>query len=174
MGSRPRASGSKFGADRLTGEEVEPGLNSSVGKGASGQYVTTAVAGVDTTVGLAGGVRRSDGVFVQIGRQGDTGGLEGAADLAGDGGAGGDALAVVYIVESLKSKGLVEQERHPDPSSPATAGYRLTFDGWARFATGGEWTRPPSGPAPALCRACRAVAGPDRRAQGARAARRLS
>ena len=31
---------------------------------------------------------------MQIGRQGDASGLEGAADLAGDSGAGGDALAV--------------------------------------------------------------------------------
>jgi nucleoside phosphorylase len=56
-------------------------------------------------------------------------GLLGTADNPTRGETGG----FVYIVESLKSKGLVEQERHPDPSSPATAGYRLTFDGWARF-----------------------------------------
>ena len=41
-----------------------------------------------------GGVR-SGGALVQIGRQGDAGGLEDAADLAGDGSAGGDGLAVL-------------------------------------------------------------------------------
>src|SRR6516165_3835322 len=37
----------------------------------------------------------SGGAFVQIRRQGDASGLEDAADLAGDGGAGGNALAVL-------------------------------------------------------------------------------
>src|SRR5690348_3012705 len=40
----------------------------------------------------AGKESRSDGVFAQIGRQGDAGGLEDAADLAGAGSAAGDGL----------------------------------------------------------------------------------
>ena len=39
----------------------------------------------------------------------------------------------MYIVEHLKTKGLIEQERHPDFGAPGTVGYRLTFNGSARF-----------------------------------------
>jgi hypothetical protein len=47
-------------------------------------------------------LRRRVRAFVQIGRQGDAGGLEDTAYLAGDGGAGGDALNV------LLERGLLE------------------------------------------------------------------
>jgi hypothetical protein len=45
----------------------------------------------------------------------------------------GETGGFVYIIEHMKTKGLIEQERHPDPRAAGTAGYRLTFDGWARF-----------------------------------------
>jgi hypothetical protein len=40
---------------------------------------------------------------------------------------------VFFIVKALKNKSLIEEEPHPDPRSPGTAGYRLTFEGWERF-----------------------------------------
>jgi hypothetical protein len=56
-------------------------------------------------------------------------GLLGTADDPTRGETGG----FIYIVEHLKTKGLIEQERHPDPQAAGTVGYRLTLDGWARF-----------------------------------------
>jgi hypothetical protein len=56
-------------------------------------------------------------------------GLLGTADDPTRGETGG----FVYIVRYLKAKALLDEEDHPDPRSPGTAGYRLTFDGWARF-----------------------------------------
>ena len=41
---------------------------------------------------------------MQTGRQGDAGGLQDATDLAGDGGAGGDALPSFSIVASWRSR----------------------------------------------------------------------
>ena len=46
---------------------------------------------------------------MQIGRQGDAGGLEDAADLAGDGGAGGDALAVLLDGGFLEAVEIAQQ-----------------------------------------------------------------
>ena len=57
----------------------------------------------------AGKESRSDGVFAQIGRQGDAGGLEDAADLAGDGSAAGDGLAVFLDGCLLETVEIVQQ-----------------------------------------------------------------
>ena len=46
---------------------------------------------------------------MQIGRQGDAGGLEDAADLASDGGAGGDALAVFLNRGVLEAVEIAQQ-----------------------------------------------------------------
>jgi hypothetical protein len=46
---------------------------------------------------------------VQIGRQGDAGGLKDAADLAGDSGAGGDALAVLVDGHFLEAVEIAQQ-----------------------------------------------------------------
>jgi predicted nucleotide-binding protein len=56
-------------------------------------------------------------------------GLLGTADDPTHGETGG----FVLVVKGLKNKGLIEEESHPDPRSPGTAGYRLTFEGWERF-----------------------------------------
>ena len=59
------------------------------------QRVTPAEPVVSTTFrGWMAG-RGSGGVLAHVGRQRDAGGLEDAADLAGDRGAGGDALAIL-------------------------------------------------------------------------------
>lgn len=54
----------------------------------------------------------SGGVVAGVGRQGDAGGLEDAADLAGDGGAGGDAFAVDF------DGGLLEAVEVPEQIGP--------------------------------------------------------
>jgi len=73
---------------------------------------------IDTLITVCGPVRsspravlahgdrcvRSGGALVQTGRQGDAGGLQDATDLAGDGGAGGDALPSFSIVASWRSR----------------------------------------------------------------------
>ena len=46
---------------------------------------------------------------MQIGRQGDAGGLEDAADLAGDGGAGRNALAVLLDGRFLQPVEIAQQ-----------------------------------------------------------------
>ena len=46
---------------------------------------------------------------MQIGRQGDAGGLEDAADLAGDSGAGGDTLAVLLDGRLLEAVEVAEE-----------------------------------------------------------------
>jgi len=53
-------------------------------------------------------------------------GLLGTADDPSLGKTGG----FTYIIERLRTKGLIEQHRHPEGGK---AGYRLTFDGWERF-----------------------------------------
>jgi len=54
-------------------------------------------------------------------------GLLGTIDDPSQGQTGG----FTYIIERLKSKGLIEQHRYP--SDGRKAGFRLTFDGWERF-----------------------------------------
>jgi hypothetical protein len=51
----------------------------------------------------------SGGAFVQVRRQGDASGLEDAADLAGDGGTGGDALAVLLNRGFLEAVEIAQQ-----------------------------------------------------------------
>lgn len=53
-------------------------------------------------------------------------GLFGTADDPSLGKTGG----FTYIIERLRTKGLIEQHRHPEGGK---IGYRLTFDGWERF-----------------------------------------
>ena len=53
---------------------------------------------------------------MQIGRQGDAGGLEDAADLAGDGGAGGDALPSFSIVSFWRRSRVAQQVAPSDKS----------------------------------------------------------
>ena len=63
----------------------------------------------------------SGGAFVQIGRQGDAGGLEDAADLPGDGGAGGDALAVLVDGGLLETVEIAQQVGPFDDEAVAVA-----------------------------------------------------
>jgi hypothetical protein len=58
---------------------------------------------------------------VPIGRQGDAGGLEDAADLAGDGGAGGDALAVFLDHGLLEAVEIAQQVGPFDDEAVAVA-----------------------------------------------------
>lgn len=74
--------------------------------------------GVSTTPGLADG---SGGPFAQIGRQGDAGGLKDAADLAGDGSAGGDALAVFLDGGLLQAVEIAQQVGPFDDEAVALA-----------------------------------------------------
>ena len=53
---------------------------------------------------------------MQIGRQGAAGGLEDAADLAGDGGAGGDALPSFSMVASWRRSRVAQQVAPSDKS----------------------------------------------------------
>ena len=64
---------------------------------------------------------RLDGAFVQIGRQGDAGGLEDAADLAGDGGAGGYMLAVLLDGRLLETVEIAQQVGPFDGEAVAVA-----------------------------------------------------
>jgi hypothetical protein len=82
----------------------------------------------DTFIQHLGAAEVAPGAWVRCNPQYLTG-LLGTADDPTRGETGG----FVYVVEHMKAKGLLEQERHPDPQSPGTVGYRLTFDGWARF-----------------------------------------
>jgi hypothetical protein len=58
---------------------------------------------------------------VQIGRQGDAGGLEDAANLAGDSGAGGDALAVFFDRGVLETVEIAQQVGPFDDEAVALA-----------------------------------------------------
>jgi len=53
---------------------------------------------------------------VPTGRQGDAGGLEDAADLAGDGGAGGDALPSFSMVASWRRSRVAQRVTPSDKS----------------------------------------------------------
>lgn len=58
---------------------------------------------------------------MQIGRQGDAGGLEDATDLAGDGGAGSDALAVLLEGRFLETVEIAQQVGPFDNETVAVA-----------------------------------------------------
>ena len=58
---------------------------------------------------------------MQIGRQGDAGGLEDATDLAGDGGAGSDALAVLLDGRFLETVEIAQQVGPFDNETVAVA-----------------------------------------------------
>ncbi|HJU18491.1 MAG TPA: hypothetical protein VJ770_18730 [Stellaceae bacterium] len=82
----------------------------------------------DTFIQYLGEAEVAPGAWVQCNPQHLTGPL-GTADNP----TRGETSGFVYVVDHIKAKGLVEQESHPDPRSPGTVGYRLTFDGWGRF-----------------------------------------
>ena len=48
-------------------------------------------------------------MFSHVGREGDTGSLEDAADLTGDGSAGGDALAILLDGDLLETVEIAQQ-----------------------------------------------------------------
>jgi hypothetical protein len=65
---------------------------------------------------MGDGCVRSGGALVQIGRQGDAGGMEDAADLADDGGSGRDALPSFSVV-AARSRSRVAQQVAPSDKS---------------------------------------------------------
>ena len=67
---------------------------------------------------MAIGVSGQAAALVQIGRQGDAGGLEDAADLAGDRGAGGDALPSFSMVASWRRSRSRSRSPHPTNQGP--------------------------------------------------------
>jgi len=64
---------------------------------------------------------------VGVGRQRDAGGLEDAADLAGDGGAGGDALSVLVDGRLLQAVEIAEQVGPFDGDAGGAAAVRQVF-----------------------------------------------
>jgi nucleoside phosphorylase len=82
----------------------------------------------DTFVQYLGTANVPSGNWVRCNPQQLTG-LLGTADDPTRGETGG----FVFVIKGLKNKGLIEEESYPDPRSPGTAGYRLTFEGWERF-----------------------------------------
>ncbi len=81
-------------------------------------------------------------MFARVGREGDTGNLEDAADLAGDGGSGGDALAVLLdgglqwkLVRPWKRPGEVSRVRQRSATTASSCSPEL-FTAWCEF--GGE------------------------------------
>jgi hypothetical protein len=83
---------------------------------------------VDTFVQYLGAADVPSGNWVRCNPQHLTG-LLGTADDPTRGETGG----FVYIVKALKRKVFIEEEAHPDPRNPGTAGYRLTIEGWERY-----------------------------------------
>src|SRR3712207_6517793 len=80
----------------------------------SGQRVTKALPGVGTTLS-----ERSGRVFLPIGRQGEAGGLEDAADLTFDPRAGDDSLTVLLDGRLLQP---IEVARQVGPFDGDTGG----------------------------------------------------